>query len=318
MDRYPYVVMEKLDSILKGIGKAAWRFSKSPEKDFSRQRKLPFHRLVKMLIGMEESVLSHELLRWFHFSRKTPSVSAFIQQRAKLLPEAMQHVFSEVNKAFPCHGKTDGYRLIACDGSDLHYAANPAESDCFFKSDTQSRGYNLLRLNVLFDLCAKRYIDAIMQPRRQEDEIGAFISMIDRFPADEKVIFIADRGYESYNVLAHIMEKGMHFLIRVKRPGSCGILCKLGLPNEQPFDGSFQLLLTKKQTKQVKDNPLLYRFIPKPARFDFCDLQFRPFYPMLFRVVDVEISNGCFEYLITNLIPSAFPPDKLKRLYRLR
>lgn len=318
MDRYPYEVMEKLDAILRGTDKAAWLLSKSPGRDFSRHRKLPFHRLIKLLIGMEGNSLSHEMLSCFRFSQETPSVPALIQQRAKLKPEAMQYVFSEVVKAFPCQKNMNGYRLIACDGSDLHYAANPAEPDNFFRTDEHSRGYNLLHLNVLYDLYSRRYIDAIIQPRRQVDEVGAFIAMIDRFPSGEKVIFTADRGYESYNVMAHIIEKGFHYLIRVKNPNSSGLLCKLSLPENQRFDFRFHIELTKKQTNQVKANPTLYRFIPKSSRFDFCDLYRRISYPLHFRVVAVEITKGCFEYLITNLDGFFFSSDKLKELYRLR
>ena len=318
MDQYPYKAMKKLDSILGEVDKIAWLFSKTPEKDFSRHRKLPFHRLAKMLIGMGGNSLSHEMLTCFHFSRDTPSVSALVQQRTKLLPEAMAFVFSELVKAFPCRKALDGYRLIACDGSDLHYAANPMEPDNFFQTDDHARGYNLLHLNALYDVCSRRYTDAIVQPRRYADEIGAFVTMIDRFPADEKVIFTADRGYESYNVMAHIVENGMCFLIRVKNPRSSGVLCKLKLPENVAFDMHFNIELTKKQTNAVKANPNLYRIVPKASRFDFCDLHHSCFYPLDFRVVAVEISPGCFEYLTTNLDASLFPPAKLKELYRMR
>lgn len=318
MDKYPYEVIGRLDSILKETDRVAWLFSKSPERDFSRHRKLPFHRLAKALIGMEGNSLSHEMLNCFHFSTDTPSVPALIQQRAKLLPEAMPFLFSEVVKAFPCRKNMDGYRLIACDGSDLRYPANPSDADNFFQADEHARGYNLLHLNALYDLYSKRYVDAIIQPRRCADEIGAFVTMIDRFPADEKVIFTADRGYESYNVMAHIIEKGMRFLIRVKNPRSSGILYNLKLPENTRFDRPFHLELTKKQTNQVKANPDHYRFIPKASRFDFCDLHHCHFYPLVFRVVAVEIMPGCFEYLVTNLAASSFPPPKLKELYCLR
>lgn len=318
MDKYPYEVMEKLDSILKDTDSIAWMFSKTPERNFSRHRKLPFHRLAKVLIGMEGNSLSHEMLNCFHFSRDTPTVSALVQQRAKLLPEAMAFVFSEVVKAFPCRKALDGYRLIACDGSDLHYPANPMEMDTFFQANEQARGYNLLHLNVLYDVYSKCYTDAIIQPGRCSDEIGAFVTMIDRFPANDKVIFTADRGYESYNVMAHIIEKGMSFLIRVKNPHSSGILSGLNLPENAAFDTSFHIELTKKQTNFVKANPDLYRFIHKTSRFDFCDLHHVFFYPLDFRVVVVEISPGCFEYLLTNLDASLFPPAKLKALYRMR
>jgi hypothetical protein len=112
MDKYPYEVKQKLKDILVRTDKIAWLFSKNPTKDFSRHRKLPFHKLAETMIGMEGGSLTHEMLNCFHFSKQTPSVPAFIQQRSKLLPEAMAFVFSEVVHAFPCGAGVDGYRLI--------------------------------------------------------------------------------------------------------------------------------------------------------------------------------------------------------------
>ena len=43
--------------------------------------------------------------------------------------------------------------------------------------------------------------------------------MIDRYKGEKKTIFIADRGYETYNIFAHVQEKGMYYLIRVKDGG---------------------------------------------------------------------------------------------------
>ena len=318
MDKYPYEVKQKLKGILEQTDKIAWLFSKNPTKDFSRRRKLPFYKLAQTMIGMEGGSLTHEMLNCFHFSEHTPSVPAFIQQRSKLLPEAMAFVFSEVVHAFPCGAGVDGYRLIACDGSDLHYAANPNEPENFFTASEQSRGYNLLHLNALYDLGSRRYVDALIQPRRQADEVGAFVSMIDRFPFDERVIFTADRGYESYNVLAHIEQRGMRYLIRVKQPMSNGITRGLKLSQNVALDLDFHIVLTRKQTNQVKANLDLYRIIPKDSRFDFCDLEYQLYYPLDFRVVSVEISSGVWEYLITNLDRDSFPPAKLKKMYHQR
>ena len=318
MDKYPYEVQQKLREILEQTDKVAWMFSKEPTKDFSRHRKLPFHKLAEIMIGMEGSSLSHEMLKCFHFSLQRPSVPAFIQQRAKLLPEAMAFVFSEVVRAFPRGPSVDGYRLIACDGSDLHYAVNPNEPENYFVVSEQARGYNLLHLNALYDLDSRRYVDALIQSRRQVDEIGAFIAMIDRFPFDKKVIFTADRGYESYNVLAHIAQRNMHYLIRVKQPMSSGIIRGMKLPQNTAFDLDFHIVLTRKQTKQVKANLGLYRILDKSTRFDFCDLEYQLYYPLDFRVVSVEVSPGIWEYLITNLDRDSFPPSRLKKLYHHR
>lgn len=318
MDRYAEKVKKKVFGLLEETGRYGWVLSKDGTRDFSRRRKLPFDRVIKTLLGMGGRSLKNELLDAFHFSTQTPSVPAFIQQRAKLSEHAMPFIFSQIVEMFPCSRLPEGYRLLACDGSDLHYAANPAETENYFQTDPHSKGYNLLHLNAMYDLCSRRYVDAIVQPRRQADEIGAFITMVDRFPADEKTIFTADRGYESYNLLAHVQERGMKYLIRVKDPSSCGILKSLHLPVGQAFDRHFHLLLTRKQTGQVKANPDLYRILPKKARFDFCDLHHTLFYPLSFRVTSVQIAPGKFEYLLSNLDPDVFPPLRLKQLYRMR
>ena len=66
---------------------------KNPKKDFSRKRKLPLETMLLMLVGMGSGSLSKELYDWFEFSADMPSVSAFVQQRNKVRPEAMELVF---------------------------------------------------------------------------------------------------------------------------------------------------------------------------------------------------------------------------------
>ena len=76
--------------------------------------------------------------------------------------------------------------------------------------------------------------------------------MVDRCSVKQPAIIIADRGYESYNVLAHIQEKGWYFLIRVKDAGGTrGFVSGLDLPTEDTFDFSINLSLTRKQTNEV-------------------------------------------------------------------
>ena len=82
MDKYPYEVMEKLDSILKDTDRIAWMFSKTPDRNFSRHRKLPFHRLVKVLIGMEGNSLSHEMLNQRGYTDRIRAGSAAGQTTA--------------------------------------------------------------------------------------------------------------------------------------------------------------------------------------------------------------------------------------------
>ena len=53
---------------------------------------------------------------------------------------------------------------------------------------------------------------------RKENESSAMTQMVDRYRGDKKTIFIADRGYETYNIFAHVQEKGMYYMIRDRPP----------------------------------------------------------------------------------------------------
>ena len=83
----------------------------------------------------------------------------------------------------------------------------------------------------------------MLQKRRDADESGALTAMVDR-SAIKNALLLADRGYESYNNLAHIQEKGWNFLIRIKN-GTGGIVSGLSLPDSDEFDGAFHLKLGK-------------------------------------------------------------------------
>lgn len=97
-----------------------------------------------------------------------------------------------------------GYRLLACDGSDLGIFHNPKDTDTYYKARTAGKGYNQLHLNVLYDLCENRYTDILIQSMCKENESQAMTQMVDLCQGQKKTIFIADRGYETYNIFAHI------------------------------------------------------------------------------------------------------------------
>ena len=116
----------------------------------------------------------------------------------------------------------------------------------------------------------KIYTDAVIQGRMDWNEHNALQEMIDRSNI-RKALVIADRGYESYNNMAHIQEKGWYFLIRIK-DGKRGIKDGLTLPNNDEFDVKISLKLTRRQTKETKElfmDKNHYRFLPSNATFDY-------------------------------------------------
>ncbi|MCY9638640.1 transposase, partial [Paenibacillus thiaminolyticus] len=161
-------------------------------------------------------------------------------------------------------------------------------------------------------------MDAIVQPRRLCNEGRALAAMVHRSPIKGKTIVIADRGYESYNNFAHLERKGWNYVIRVKDLDSNGILSGLRLPSSGEFDRNVHLTLTKKQTKEVKANPEIYKFVPSTSTFDFLDLHENLFYPISFRVVRFVLPSGAFETVITNLTATDFPPGEIMSMYNMR
>lgn len=315
---YSTEVKQKLVSIIKEMDSYHWLFTKSPETDFSRKKKWSFEEIMKFMLTMEGKSLRDELLEYFDYDNSTPSNSAFNQRRSQILPEAFEFLFQEFTSYFNDEATYKGLRLIACDGSDLCIAHNPKDDTTYFQSLPNSKGFNQLHLNAFYDLCSRRYMDAIIQPARLENENSAMCELIDRYKG-QSAIFIADRGYENYNIFAHAEHKEMYYLIRAKDITSNGIVSGLTmLPKTDEFDEWVNVTLTKKQTNEVKANPQKYRIIMKKTPFDYLDLHFNKFYKMKMRVVRFPISQDSYECIITNLPQELISSDEIKQLYAKR
>lgn len=179
-------------------------------------------------------------------------------------------------------------------------------------------------MNALYDLNQYIYSDAIIQKKREHNEHKALVDMVDRSDIS-KALVIADRGYESYNNMAHIQEKGWNFLIRIK-DGSIGIKSSLELPNDNCFDINIQLKLTRKQTNETKElfkDKNHYKFLSTKATFDYLPVKNKKaepvkFYELNFRMVRFQISDNSYETVLTNMDEDEYPPEELKKLYATR
>ena len=231
---YSAFIKGKLQALIDEMDQYHWLFTRNPEKDFSRIKKWSFGGIMRFLISMEGKSLRDELLEHFSFSAETPTNSSFNQRRAQILPEAFEFLFREFTTVTSGEKLFRGYRLLACDGSDLCIAHNPQDETTYFQSTPDSKGFNQMHLNALYDLLSRSYADAIIQPAHQENENKAMCDMIDRYAGHSKTLFIADRGYENYNIFAHVQENGMFYLIRAKDLSSNGIV-----PDQKISDSRF-------------------------------------------------------------------------------
>ena len=320
MKHYAREVKKTLSDLIHETARIAWLFSKNPGRDFTRTRKLDFTKTVSILLSsMEGGTLTSELLRYFKCNDSTPTTSAFVQQRSKLRPEAMEFIFQEFANSFPGKELYRGYRLLATDGSDIQLPTDKSDPETHFAGEEGKKPYNLTKLNALYDLLNNLYVDAIVQGKRICNENKMLAKMVDRSNLQGPVILIADRGFESYNSMVHVQRKGWKYLIRAK--DVWGIVHGLDLPDQKEFDVPVHLMLTRKQTKEVK--ALLkdrnhYRFIPSTASFEFLPRGGPLFYEVNFRVARFKISETSYETVVTNLDPDHFPPSELKKLYAMR
>ena len=162
----PKSVKKALNDTIDAMTACKWMFSVRPGKDNTRNRKFPFQKMISSILAFRAGSLNREIMDHFGFDPSVGSSSAFIQQRAKILPEAFEYLFQCFIKKTDENIRYCGYRLLAIDGSDLQIAANPNDPDSFFSGTDMQKPYNLLHINAMYDLLQSTYSDALVQKRR--------------------------------------------------------------------------------------------------------------------------------------------------------
>ena len=317
---YPEQVKSFLWNTISEMAENPWLFARNPNSDFTRKRKLDFENLLRFLISRESGSTNHELLKYFDYESETISVSAFYQQRKKLLPESLQYLLHQLNSKFPFVLYKDKYNLLACDGSEFMIPRNPDDIDTFNPpSGWSSRGFNMIHTISLFDILNKRYLDCVIQPGRKKNEFKAICQIMDRYAYKGTPIFIGDRGFAAYNVYAHAKENGLLFMIRTKDVNIKRLLKMDTLPDI--LDSKIDIILSHSKSKKNMKRPDLaeqYRYISPGVTFDYVEPKSGDEYPMSLRIVRFEVDNGTFVNIISNLPFNDFSYDEIKHLYSLR
>ena len=96
----------------------------------------------------------------------------------------------------------------------------------------------------------------------KKDEFLAFCQLVDRHipHPDQRTIFIGDRGYCSYNNMAHVIEKEQYFVFRTKDITSKGLIGNFVFPDSDTFDITVDVTLTRSHRKSIK---IKRWFLPK-------------------------------------------------------
>lgn len=98
--------------------------------------------MIKFIISMESQSLKNEWLKYFGYDTDCPINASFNQRRAQILPDAFQYLFTSFTVKYSNNPSLyKGYRLLACDGSDLNIAYNPDDKDTYFPNG-ENKGFN--------------------------------------------------------------------------------------------------------------------------------------------------------------------------------
>lgn len=294
-----------------------------PGKDLSRNRKIGAKQLITFLVSTGSSSTKNELLDFWNMNPDAPSESALIQQRAKLKPLAMERVFQLFSSSLSSMGKKDRYRYLAADGSSFTFFSKPKFSgpEYFVSEGHSAKGFYSIHLNAFYDLERRVYTDALLQPVHEKDEFRAFCSIVDRHNvcSGTKNVYIGDRGYCSYNNMAHVIENGQYFLFRTKDIHAKGLVGNFVFPDSGSFDTTVRVTLVRSHSKKIQVEEGCYRrFVDRNASFDFITYGSLDTYTLSFRVVRFPLANGSYECVVTNLPRDEFPPERIKELYEAR
>ena len=308
-----------LNHVISVVSNSPSLFSVNPKSDFTRNRKLSFETVIKNVICMEAGSLKDELLKLNDYSSFTPTSSAFVQARSKIKHDAFKTIFDTFNQKSLVTKTLKGYRLLAIDGTVLPIDNSFADEETTLqKINNSDKTFSAFHLNASYDLLECTYDDLVIQGQANFDENGAFVQLVDQYKGN-KAIFIADRGYESFNGVEHVSHSENKYLIRVKDIHSkTSIMKSFGsLPNNE-FDIDVSRLFTRKCTNEIKKHPEIYKYMPRNQHFDYFDENKDIPYEFHTRIVRFKITDDTYECIITNLDRNEFTMEEIKELYHKR
>lgn len=311
------LVRKSFRSHLDYVSSHAEEFALSP-RFFSRARKCPLKKLLSVIFQMTRGNIPDAI-----FSSLLPkekelpfSASAFIQQRNKLLVKAIRYIFIHVLQNLLRAIKIKlyhGYHLLACDGSDFPMPSEltPSEPEADPHRKVQ---HTLLHLNGLYDVQNHFYVAVSMKDKLHCSERVELLSLVDElyrgsglYPPDKSIV-ICDMGYESYHIFTRLILGRTNFVIRVQGIGQNGILSGLALPSPQgkrTMDVCVKVHVRKNSQGLYKR---CYSTKFDPSRDEVISL----------RIVTKRLSNGEFEYLVTNLPREKFTKGQIAFIYQKR
>ena len=190
------------------------------KKDFTRERKMPFKKVVLFMMNLSRRSLQIEItsfIRSFGDGVRDVTSSAFNQNRKKIDPLLFRELLQVLNREFYTGNDErvllwEGMRLLATDGSILSLPQTDELRDIYGGSSNQfgCRVVNA-RSSVLYDVLNNMVIHGVLSTYHVGERELAKQHLPHCGKGD---IVIYDRGYPGYSLMAAVVDRGAEFLMR--------------------------------------------------------------------------------------------------------
>ncbi|MBA3063189.1 MAG: IS4 family transposase [Atribacteria sp.] len=278
------------------------------DSHFTRNRKLPLHRLLLSILSRKGRTLTMEIRSFIKSIKSKISISkpGYLKQRQKLNPE----VFLELSdfhvrnfyKDTTMVQRLKGYLILAVDGSSVNVPNTVQNVELYGNaSHKNAKPQAQLGISCLFDVLNKMIIDCTINKWKFSERNQALlhIDKCNSITGKKPRIVIFDRGYPSGEFFIDLMERNESFLIRI----GATVFKKEQLAMTAD-DEYVNIMFDKSRLSPHKGRSTA----DKLAKTGSIQLRF----------VRFELDNGSMEYLATNLPMEEFNTSEIVYLYRLR
>lgn len=287
------------------------KISRKRKNDFTRKRKVTPKDLIYYNLNRKGLTSKMEIEEFMEICNKEEiSSPGFFKQREKLNPKVIEYLNNESMKLFyeeyPQEVKTfKGYIIVAEDGSDFEIPNTSKARNEFESKNSKSSKDNIARAHIstTFDLLNK-YIITTEIDRYRASELEMMRKNLEKakkLVGNFKLLRIMDRGYSSIPDYYYSEKKDDKYIVRIASNDL--IQYRKSMTSD---DEIVEIAHDNGRTSKYKKKyPEVYEFFMKRKT-------------LRVRIVNIVLSTGEKETLVTNLNKEEFSTEDIYKLYGMR
>ena len=274
------------------------------EKDFTRDRKLPFDTMALCLIKLMRQNIQIELNSYICTLNRLPAnpqtsitSSAFVQGRKKIKPEMFYDLSKLVADDFYQDNDENiklykGFRLLSVDGSTINLPANESTKQAYgvFNNQNKSNDVVIGRVSIMYDLLNEIVLDG----RLCHHTTGEIPLSRDHIKiAKETDLIVMDRGYPSFESIYNMQTRKIQFVYRCEHKFSHQVI---------------KFYESKKKEAIIEIKP--------GKNSSLKELPYNKDTTIQVRMIRIKLPSGETEILMTSLLEKEkYPHKDFKELY---